>query len=346
MNTKLLHSSLHRTSLRLLCLGLLLAVDPLMAQETASGGATSEQAQGTTAAPILSVVFDDPNHLFLEHPEGMSRLDFSNNSEIETKEVATGVGGAAHIKVNDGDGEWAESQDPPKSFVLLSNPDEGVNSALRIVGNKSVPGTSGILRIVPQGIETSMAAISSSKDGKIILNGGIDIFLRYSEEPSSLDLMPFIFSSQGGLHFVVHADQKSVIAMLYDQEERSIFDTDLDGSADAAKVESSLVNQAEFDPEKFQHLAIWFQTAEDGTVTMKVFSKVGSGSINTAEDTDLVSKATFRIITDDTAALFEQGSLAIRPNSRSFPDVVRTDLAAFRIFAPAPTVFPNLAGAN
>ena len=189
-----------------------------------------------------------------------------------------------------------------------------------------------------------MGAISQFNEGKIFLNGGIDLFFRYSEEPPTMDLMPFIFSSQGGLHFVAHADQKSVIAILYDQQERQIFDTDLDGSADATRVESALVNQILLDPEKFQHLAIWFQTAEDGTTTMKVFCKAGAGPINPAEDTDLASKVTFRIITDDAKALLEQGSIAIGPNSRNFPDIVHTDIAAFRIFAPAPDVFPDLEG--
>ncbi len=47
-----------------------------------------------------------------------------------------------------------------------------------------------------------------------------------------------------------------------------------------ARVDTTFVNPAEFDPEKFQHLAVWFQTEEDGTVTLKVFFKVGASWIN------------------------------------------------------------------
>ena len=344
MNKILLDFCGRQTSRYLASLSLLLTVSTVIGEDRTNSSAASPQTERAATGPILSVVFDDPNQLFLDHPDGLSLLDFRNSSDIESENVATGVGGLVHIQVNSGDGQWSEDGDPPKAFALLSKPDEGVNSALRIVGNKGVPGTSGVVRIVPQGAETSMGAMSSFNEGKIFLNGGIDLFFRYSEEPPSMDLMPFIFSSQGGLHFVIHADQKSVIAILNDPQERQIFDTDLDGSADAARVESALVNQILLDPERFQHLAIWFQTAEDGTITMKVFCKAGAGPINTAEDTDLVSKGTFRIITDDTTALFEQGSLAIGPNSRNFPDIVHTDIAAFRIFAPAPDVFPDLAG--
>jgi hypothetical protein len=344
MNKILLDFCGRQTSRYLASLSLLLTVSTVIGEDSTNSSAASSQTERAATGPILSVVFDDPNRLFLDHPDGLSLLDFRNSSDIESENAATAVGGLVHIKVNSGDGQWSEDGDPPKAFVLLSKPDEGVNSALRIVGNKGVPGTSGVVRIVPQGAETSMGAMSSFNERKIFLNGGIDLFFRYSEEPPSMDLMPFIFSSQGGLHFVIHADQKSVIAILNDPQERQIFDTDLDGSADAARVESALVNQILLDPERFHHLAIWFQTAEDGTITMKVFCKGGAGPINTAEDTDLVSKGTFRIITDDTTALFEQGSLAIGPNSRNLPDIVHTDIAAFRIFAPAPDVFPDLAG--
>ena len=302
MNKIFLHFWGRQTSRYLVSLGLLLTVSTVIGEDSSPA---SPPTEGAATGPILSVVFDDPNQLFLDHPDGLSLSDFRNSSDLESEDVTTGVGGATHIKVNDGDGQWSEDGEPPKSFVLLSKPDEGVNSALRIVGNKGVPGTSGVVRIVPQGAEASMGAISQFNEGKIFLNGGIDLFFRYSEEPPTMDLMPFIFSSQGGLHFVAHADQKSVIAILYDQQERQIFDTDLDGSADATRVESALVNQILLDPDKFQHLAIWFQTAEDGTTTMKVFCKAGAGPINPAEDTDLASKATFRIITDDAKALLE-----------------------------------------
>ena len=315
---------------------------------TASDGqaaAISNLQKQSPGAPILSVVFDDPNGLFSTYPEGISLLDMRNDPKIQSQDVATGVG--ASTKVEIGDGDWVEeSGEPQKSFLLLSNPAEGIKSALRLNGNKLVPGTSGIVRITPQDVETSMASLSSFKDGMVFLNGGLDMFFRYSEEtPSQSNLMPDIFGSQGpGLHFIVYAHEGSVIAFLNNEKGELIFDTDLDGAADAARVDTTFVNPAEFDPEKFQHLAVWFQTEEDGTVTLKVFFKVGADSINAGEDADLVSMGSFRVITEDSTKLFEHSSLTIKPYSRSSPEVVHNDIAAFRLFAPAPAVFPDLAG--
>jgi hypothetical protein len=294
------------------------------------------------ASPILSVVFDDPNSLFSAYPEGISLSDIRHDPEIQKQDVATGVG--ASTKAEIGGGDWLEdSVEPPKSLLLLSRPAEGIKSALRLNGNKLVPGTSGSVRITPQGVETSLASLSTFQDKKVFLNGGIDLFFRYSEEPQS-NLLPGIFGSQGpGLHLTVEAHEGTVIAILDDEKNELVFDTDLDGAADAERVTTTFVNPGYFDPERFQHLAIWFHTREDGTVTLKVFFKVGAGSINTGEDVDLVSMGSFRIITEDSSKLFDHGSLVLAASSRNQPEVIHNDIAAFRLFTPAPAAFPELA---
>jgi hypothetical protein len=330
-----------RSWLVMLCAVSWLTSEARAAESSDQGGQASTETQ---PSPILSVVFDDPNQLFASFSEGISLADMQNNSDLRDKEIATGTGGTAKLEIGGGDRDEG-SGDPPKAFAWLSNPDEGIKSALRVNGNKTVSGTSGAIRIKPEAEGNSMAAISQFKDGAIFLNGGIDMFFRYSEEPAPLDLAPFIFSSQGpGLHFAIHAADGSVIAFLNDPEGQQVFDTDLDGAADAERVDTVKVNSAQFNPEKFQHLAIWFQTADDGTVTMKIFFKMGAGSINTAEEVDLVSSTSFRILTDQASKLLQHESLAIAANSRGNPEMIHDDVAAFRLFAPAPAVFPGLTG--
>jgi hypothetical protein len=340
---EILSDVLQRSSwLALLCAASWLISEGRAAEAKNQGAQPATETQPSGASPILSVIFDDPNQLFASFSEGISGADRQNNSDLQSKEVATGTGGTAKMEIGGGDRNEGNGE-PPKAFAWLANPDEGIKSALRVNGNKTVSGTSGVIRIKPEAEGNSMAAISQFKDGKIFLNGGIDMFFRYSEEPAPLELAPFIFSSQGpGLHFAIHAADGSVIAFLNDSEGQQVFDTDLDGTADAERVDTAKVNSAAFDPEKFQHLAIWFQTTDDGTVTMKVFFKVGGGPINTAEDVDLVSSTSFRILTDQSSKLLQHDSLAIAANSRSNPEVIHNDVAAFRLFAPAPAVFPGL----
>ena len=273
---------LQRSSLlALLCLAPCMIWESRAAESSEEGGQAAAETQASAPSPILSVVFDDPNQLFSAFPDGITLSDMQNNSELHNRDAATGVGGTARLEIGGGDREEASGEAPkeaPKAFVLLSNPDQGVKSALRVNGNKTVPGTSGLIRISPQGVESSMAALSSFKDGKIFLDGAFDIFFRYSEEPVPLEFRPFIFSAHGpGLHFVIHAHDETVIAFLNDPEEQQIFDTDLDGTADTERVDTTKANSVQFDSEKFQHLAVWFQTAEDGTVTMKGLLQAGNG---------------------------------------------------------------------
>ena len=330
--------------LGVLCLAPWIISESQAAESPEEGGQAAAESEPSVPSPILSVVFDDPHQLFPAFPEGIAVADMQSNSDLHDKDVATGLGGAARLDIGGGDREEGSS-DSPKAFVLLSNPDEGVKSALRVNGNRTAPGTSGLIRITPEAVESSMAALSSFRDGKIFLDGGLDIFFRYSEDPAPLELKPFLFSSQGpGLHFVIHAHEESVIAFLNDSQGQQVFDTDLDGTADAERVDTTKTNSVQFDAEKFQHLAVWFQTAEDGTVTMKVFFKSGVGPIETADDSDLVSSASFRIITAESSKLLEHGRLTIGANSRENPTTAQADVAAFRLFAPAPPVFPNLAG--
>jgi hypothetical protein len=338
MKKTILDALLRALSPSVLALILCCVADASAGQDGEAAGAS----QTSVASPILSMVFDDPNQLFATYPDGISLFDVRNDSAIQEKTVATGTGGSGKIEIS---GEWEEGAgEPPKTFALLSSPDEGVKSALRITADKTVPGISAVIRIKPQTEESSMAAISTFKDGKVFLNGGIDLFLRYSEEPPPSDLVPFIFSSQGaGLHFGIQAHDQSIVAFLNDSEGQQVFDTDLDGAGDAERVDTIKVNPAQLDPQKFQHLAIWFQTADDGTVTVKVFFKTGPGPINTAEDVDIVSATSFRIITDQPGKLLEHGSLTIGANSRGYPEIIQNDIAAFRLFAPAPAVFPSLA---
>ena len=64
--------------------------------------------EGQTAdSPILSVVFDDPLQVFAAFPDGISREEIQNVSDVHEKEVATGTGGSAKLEVAGGD--WNEA---------------------------------------------------------------------------------------------------------------------------------------------------------------------------------------------------------------------------------------------
>jgi hypothetical protein len=293
---------------------------------------------------ILSLTFDDPNGVFAAHSEGISPLDMQTTPTIGEAAIASGFGGRGQLMIETG---WVdEGGEPPKSLQLIADPAMGTKGFLRLINSKQVRGTRGFVAITPNGMETSLASLSQIENGRVILNGGLDLFFRYSEEnPSQQELVPNVLYLTGeGIRLIVESDEGSIVAVLSDGKDESSFDTDLDGTADASRVKTSIVNSAPIDSEAVYHLAIAFQTSEAGVVSVKVFLKAGNGAINTREETDLVSQADFSIITDNLEKSLEKAGFSIGADSRSSPEKAVLDLAAFRIFKPAPEIFPDLSG--
>lgn len=298
------------------------------------------------ADPILTVVFDDPKELFASYTDGISIRELQATPSIRETEIATGVGGKAFLHVDTG--EWVEgsAEPPPKSFELITDSSLGTKALLRLNNDKNVPGTRGFAVIRPDGIETSLSSLSRVENGKVLIDGGVDMFFRYNEEnPSQQELVPNLLSTGGeGLRITVESDGGSVIAIFTDDKNESLFDTDLDGTADANRAKTEPVNAAPIDPEVPYHLAITLETADAGVVTAKVFLKQGNTAINTKEDVDLVSQTKFSVITEDGDKVLQRGTISIGADSRSSPSKAILDLAEFRIFRPAPAVFPDSSG--
>lgn len=277
------------------------------------------------ADPILSLTLDDPNGTALT---------------IRDAEVASGTGGTVQLRLE-------KSDETQTCFEVIKDSAMGEKPFLRIIDDKQIPGSRGFV-IMPSGIDTSLAAISQIENGKIVFNGGLDMFFRYNEEtPSQQELVPNLLYIGGtGLRLIVESDSGSIAATLADEKDETVFDTDLDGTADATSVKTSFVKAAPIDPEAVYHLAVSFETTNDGVVTLKVFLKMGNGAINSKEDEDLVSKASFKLISEDPDKTLQSSSFPIGANSRSGPAKVILDLAAFRIFRPAPAIFPDISGKN
>jgi hypothetical protein len=281
------------------------------------------------AEPILSLTFDDP--------EGKALT-------VREVEIASGSGGKAQLQLEAAD--WVEgSTEPPTSAQIIADSAMETKAFLRLINDKEFPGSRGVI-ITPSAVETSLGTLSQNEGGKIIFNGGIDMFFRYNEEvPSQQELIPHLLSIGGsGLRLILEAEGGSVAATLVDEKEETIFDTDLDGAADVTRVSTSFVKAAPIDPEAAYHLAVFFETGDSGVVTAKVFLKPGSGAIDTKQDEDLVSQGNFSAITEDSQKGLHGGSFSIAAISRTSPAKVILDLAAFRIFKPAPAIFPDISG--
>ena len=142
----------------------------------------------------------------------------------------------------------------------------------------------------------------------------------------------------------MESDAETLVASFSDEENGTIFDTDLDGTADAARAKTSFVKATPIESDAVYHLALSFETSDEGIVTVRVFLKAGNGAINTKEDIDLVSKGSFSVITDDAEKTLRKSEFSIGAGARTSQPKAIIDLAAFRIFKPAPAIFPDISG--
>jgi hypothetical protein len=294
---------------------------------------------------ILSLTFDDPSGVLAAYPEGISLLEMRNDPSIGESVITSGFGGKGQVRIDSG--EWVDDAgEPPKSLQLIADSAMGTNAFLRVLDSKHFPGMRGNALISPSGVETSLASLSQIENEKLVLNGGLDMFFRYHEEnPLQEELVPILLSVGGdGIGLIVESDAGTIAASFDDSRGETSFDTDLDGTADAIGVRTSFVRAAPIDPEAPYHLAISFQTGDTGVVTVKVFLKPGNGAIDTREDTDLVSKAEFSMSIVGSAKSLKKGEFTIGGRSRSSPERAVFDLAAFRIFKPAPKIFSDITG--
>jgi hypothetical protein len=296
------------------------------------------------ADPILSLTFDDPNSVLSAFPEGISLTELQSTNALRDANIASGSGGEAQLTI--GGEELPEGvTESPRAFQIITDTTMGTKAFLRLIYDREIPADRNLV-IRPSGFETSLASLSQIENGKVVINGGLDMFFRYSEEgPSQPELLPNLLSTGGnGLRLIVESDEGSIAANLFVDQEEAIFDTDLDDTPDTNKVKTTFAKAAPIDPEAPYHLAVSFGTDEAGVVTLKVFLKNGNGAINTKLEDDLVAQATFKVITENQEMSLEKGSISFGAHSRSSPSKVILDLAAFRIFKPAPEIFPDIAG--
>ena len=294
--------------------------------------------------PILSLTLDDPQGVLTPFPEGISVTEITSIPKLRSSPVSSGVGGSVYVDMDTA--EWKEGTETPKTVKLVKETAAGPKSFLRIVNEAQALGTKGTIRIVPDNIGTSLAALSRVENGKVLFDGGFDMFFRYEEDPPRKPFQcPNIIHAQGGIDLVIESDVRGgITATLWDHKKEAIFDTDLDGSANADRVEANLVNSGVIDPGVLYHMAAVFRSAPDGTVTFKIFLKTGDGAINTEDESALVCKAAFRVLSENPGKCLAEDTIRLFPHSRVPPLRVSFDLAAFRIFKPAPKVIPDLAG--
>ena len=204
-------------------------------------------------------------------------------------------------------------------------------------------GPSGII-VSPFGFEYSLAALSgTNNDGKLSLQGALDVFFRLSEGGISV---PFVLLDRGpdepdGLRLTIDRRPEGMRCTL--RAESHCFGPSGEGQPDSAQMQTSLARNLPVDIGQIYHFAITFETSEQRVLTVKLFRAAGNIALDTTSDAHL--EGSFQCsLKDSLDRGFSEGNFVFGSLS-TFPakeGQIVIDIAGVRIFPRAPKIFSPL----
>ncbi|CAN5688635.1 hypothetical protein BH09VER1_BH09VER1_03820 [soil metagenome] len=276
------------------------------------------------ADPVLDLTLNDPNGLITSN--GVAALSPAMTSATAT--IASGNGGRAQLVLDAGTGGT------PPTFNALSD------AALGPFLQMSQPAGSSAknigVAILPTSGATSLSAIYQ---GNNTLDGGFDFFFRLKKD--SIEGLPrVVFHSRLGpfeIGLKPSAKQDGIEVTFLTKE--AILERVDTKAGPKPNVAGKIVNPVPIESGELYHLAVLCKTSGDGVVSIQVFLDKGVGEIRPDASTGLNASLDFKI-TKTAAESPVVGRSTLVLGTQEFAQTL--DVAQFRIYAPAPKIFPAL----
>ena len=289
------------------------------------------------AEVILDLRFDDAEHTVSSHPEGVTSL---SPAQIKAG-VTSGKGGVGAPNLTPKTGVDVTAGEESAKFQIAQEPAiPGAPTFLRASFTEGSQYKMIGARITHDSPDTSLSAMAKVVNGRLHLDGGLDFFFRLGADAADytgkinlwakLDQLTFTLSSEaeGG---------KGLRAALSCRE--PVFA--LNGAQTPSKqgAQSRFTSEVPLRAGEIYHAAVRFTTSADGLITVEVFLQEGGGAIK-AGTTTLNSVIEGIRIFPAEAVPSETDRITINLADQGIPQSL--DLAAIRIFKPAPDIFPAL----
>ena len=202
----------------------------------------------------------------------------------------------------------------------------------------SNPGHAGGVIIKPQSAKSSFAAMSQGVNGKVVLNGAFDFFFRANAELDKGMSVMRVFDVKGasdGLRLVyLSHDGKPRVELLGPKAKASPFKMSNGRDASVIAPEIGLVMEAD----TIYHLALGFETAADGMISMTMYAAEGNVSI---EKSMAMATIKFTLNADTVKSGFGDGEIFFGKSGQAGTPIVQ-DFDCFRIFNQLPDTFEAL----
>ncbi len=282
------------------------------------------------ADPLLDLALDDPGNLLSSYPEGASELPRSFLSSTAT--IASGFGGRALPQITAGPPGETPTRPGEVRVQMAKEPSLGNKSFFRatLLDNPST-------RSVGVGILTDstlpIRKMISYQDQTTKLDGALDFFFRLNSnnEPPKLTVSTKV--AQMGVILGSNEVTRKMFLKIFTAGKS--LDTNGDRAGDKAGIEKQF--DAPLENDAIYHAALNFRTAADGSLIVDFCLQHGTGPM--VANSSIVASIDSFWLAEDQSPSTEKISIQL---GRSATSSQTLDIAAMRVFAPSPAVFPCL----
>lgn len=286
------------------------------------------------AEPVLDLMLDDPKGLIKAKPEGISSIGPELNSTSAT--IGTGLGGRVLPLIEAS--AQAGADHPPAVLKIVGDGSLGSVPFLRMnLPAASAAKSVGVTLFPSSGAASTTAFLKG--DGQ--LDGGFDFFFRIQKDSPDVSPKIILHARIGSLDFSLRPSPKQADGFDLSLTAKDAILLRADSKIGARPtITGKTVNAIPIEAGEIYHLAVTFQTASDGLVAVKLFLEKGSGAIKPDDSPALNEEMDFKI-TKPVADAATVGKVNLVLGVQDFSQTL--DLSGFRIYTPAPDVFPGLA---
>jgi hypothetical protein len=273
------------------------------------------------ATPVLDLRFDDPE-MHLAGMENSTKMPPGLSKPKAT--LASGSGGRATLQILT---KLPEKAVTAQGFTTITEPAPGVRVRFDAASECSELG----IGVIPE----DAGKLLSIKGSNYVFRGAVDFFLRVASDgaipkfgfwgwvgPISIPLS--IQKLEDGLSAKVATTEKLLV---------------IPGETDPRKVLSSKAETPiSFEPGEVMHVALVFDTDDEGMTTVKIYLQKGTGPMQVDSGTLNAMVGPFSVSASGAPEPKARFSLKLSQMEAS----QSMDVFRFRIFGNAPDVFPGL----
>lgn len=293
-------------------------------------------ARAVSAEPLLDLTFDDPQGLLKTQPDGVAKITPEIAGNAAT--IASGTGGRAVPQIAEGPASERKGKGnecrlqtqtvPPFGSKPFFHASLEAGSATRTVG----------LGIIPGSAATSLSAMVRGEGPFLRIDGAVDFFFRMTASGGSPKFVVMTKVAQMGLVLSTLPETHQLTLKVFTSKST----IDLDGDKTGDKTSLEKLADGGIDSDVIYHGALVFRTEANGSISVNFCLEPGMGPLDPASSI-VATIDGFWLLAESQKTGVDKFVINMGRHETSQQTL---DIAALRLFSPAPNILPGLDGAQ